>query len=526
MALSDNSSHAAARFSSLPMTQQLGLLVGLAASIAIGIWVVLWSQEPLYRPLYSNLSSSDASEVVDLLQQNGFKYKINKSTGTIMINSADVHDARMKLAADGLPRGNGKGYEMFSNANSFNTSQFMENARYRHALETELSRTISRFNSVKTARVHLAIPRQSSFVRSKRKPKASVFIDIYSGMSVPKNTIASISNLVASSVANLSSNDVTVVDQNGQLLNDGSGNGLMSMTDKFFDYRKQVEKSYSQKIQEILEPILGSGRVKAKVSAEIDFTSSEQTREIYNPDLPALRSELLMTEKKSVGQGRGGVVGAIANQPGALNTKEATTNSVKGLDAKDYRNQSTKNYELDKTISHTSQRPGRIERLTVAVLIDNKHSFDAKTNKTQTKPFTAQEINQIRTLVSDTIGINIKRGDSLNVINVAFNTPKPIETLPELSIYQQDWFWIIIKQTLGGVFVLILVFGVLRPTFKALVASNKKILVSDQETSSGRTAQIEKAIETPETRLDAVKTFAQVNPKGVAEVVKTWVDGE
>jgi flagellar M-ring protein FliF len=528
MALGANASHAAARFGSLPIVQQVGLLVGLAVSIALGIWVVQWSQEPLYRPLFANLNSSDAAEVVDILQQNGYAYKIDRDNGSIMIDSSDIHDARMKLAQEGLPRGNGRGYEIFSNSNSFNTSQFMENARYMHAIETELSRTITRFNAVKVARVHLAVPRQSAFVRKKRKPKASVFLSIYPGMSVSKQTIASIANLVASSVPNLSSSDVTVVDQNGQLLNEGSGNTMMSMTDKFYDYRREVEKSYAQKVQDILNPILGEGRVRAKVSADIDFTSSQQTREIYNPDLPALRAEQTMTESRDIGSQGGGVVGATANQPaqeGELQTTAQAGGTNNALGEKDIRRQSIRNFELDKTISHTEQRPGRIERITVAVLVDNKQFFNEQSGKMETKPLTDDEMNKIRLLVSDSIGLNIKRGDSLNVVNVAFNKPEPIEPLPELPIYEQSWFWMVVKQGLGGIFVLFLVFGILRPMFNSLANTNKKLVAAAQEALTQQQEKDDRPLDTPEARLSAVKQFASNNPKGVAEVVKTWVDG-
>lgn len=533
MALGENASHAAARFGSLPVTQQLGVLVGLAVSIALAIWVVLWAREPIYRPLFSNLTAAEASDIVEVLQQNGFEYKINRNTGTIMIDSEDVHDARMKLAQEGLPRGSGNGYEIFSKSSALNTSQFMENARYRHALETELARTITRFSSVKAARVHLAIPRQSAFVRKSRKPKASVFVDIYAGQVVSKQSVASIANLVASSVPNLTSSDVTVVDQNGQLLNEGNGNSMMSITDKFFDYRKQVEQSYANKIQDILEPILGVGRIRAKVSADIDFTSSEQTRELYNPDLPALRSEQTMREKKSIDQQGGGVVGAASNQPpqeGELQTQQASTNTTKAASESDYRSQSTKNYELDKTISHTQQRPGRIERLTVAVLVDNKSIYDKESGESKATPLTEDELNKIRMLVRDAIGINLKRGDSLNVVNVEFNKPEPIEPLPEPSIFEQSWFWQVMKQVSGGAFVLFLVFGVLRPIFNSLASSNMKLVSATQEAlahqnKSGAAGESESPLDTPEARLNAAKSFASSNPKGVAEVVKTWVDG-
>lgn len=529
MAMGDTASQAATSFSTLPIARQVGLLIGLSASIAIAVWVVLWSREPVYRPLFSHLNSTEASEVVDVLQRNGFDFKLNKDTGTIMIDSDDVHDARMKLAAEGLPRGNGRGYEIFSDGSSFTTSQFMENARYKHALETELARTIAKFNHVKDARVHLAIPRESAFVRHSRRPSASVFLTIYSGYQLRSHSIASITNLVASSVPNLNNDRVTVVDQKGQLLNEGGGKTLMSVTDKFFDYRQELESTYSQKIQEMLEPILGVGRVKAKVSADLDFTISEQTRESYNPDLPALRSEQEMREKKSSNQGVGGVAGATQNQPpgeGDLKTQTATTatgQQVSEVD-KDVRQQFTKNYELDKTISHTKQQPGRIMRLTVAVLVDNKQNVDKESGEVTTEPLSDEEITKIRVLVSDAIGLNIKRGDSLNVINVPFNTPAPMEALPPIPFYKQGWFWELMKQLIGGSFVIVVVFGVLRPILKSMATHGKKMATSALEGAEAK-SKLQAPEDTPETRMASAQKFASDNPKGVANVVKTWVDG-
>lgn len=529
MAMSENVSQAAMRFSSLPVTKQVGLLVALAASIAIAILVVLWSREPIYRPLFSNLNSADAAEVVDVLQRNGIEFKINKDNGTIMVTTDDIYQARMKLAAEGLPKAKGNGFEIFADTNSFNSSQFIENARYRHALEIELSRTISRFNQIKTARVHLAIPRETAFLRNEKKPKASVFVDVYSGMELNKLTVSSIINLVASSVTNLSSSDVTVVDQHGQLLNEGSLNSAFAMSDKYFDYRTEIERAYANKIQEILEPIFGVGKIKAKVSADIDYTSSEQTRELYNPDLPALRSEQVVSEKRSIGDAQGGVAGASSNQPtkaAKLETSRTAKISTGENGESDYRKQAIKNYELDKTISHTKQQPGRIDRLTVAVLVDNKSIFDEKTGATEEKALTDEELNKIRVLVSDTIGLNIKRGDSLNVVNVAFNKPAPIEPIPELPLLQQDWFWQIAKQLLGGIFVLLLVFGILKPAFKSLVSQSEKKQPNEAEGGAGNSpARLEKALDTTEAKMDAAKEFASNNPRGVAEVVKTWVDG-
>lgn len=544
MALADNASTAAAKFSSLSIPRQLGLMGGLAASIAIGMSVVLWSREPNYMPIFNEISPRDAAEVVDLLQRSAIPFKIDKNHGTVMVSTDEVQNARMKLAAEGLPRGNGAGYEIFSGSNTFNTSQFMENARYKQALETELARTISQFHDIKSARVHLAIPRESAFVRDTREPSASVFIDVYSNLEVKKQTIASIINLIASSVPNLAANRVTVVDQNGQLLSEGGGQNLFTNTERFMDYRQTLEKQYVQKIQDILTPILGYGRVSAKVAADLDFTSYEQTQEMYNPDVPSLRSEQSMEEKRSAGSAASGVPGALSNAPPANaslqqsrssnsgnssngNNKGASqslNNTSSNTESTDYRTQTTKNFELDKTISHTKNQPGSIKRLTVAVLVDDRQVMNPKTKKMEVKPLTAAEITQIKTLVSDAIGINASRGDSVNVINSHFIPPEPIMPIPDEPIWKKDYFWSIVKQVGAALFVLGIVFGLLKPLFRSLVGK-------PEPTEAERLAELTYKAENMlpqandyESQLALLRQVVDKEPKRVAQVVKTWVE--
>lgn len=396
MALADSASTVAAKFANLSIARQIGLLVGVAASIAIGLAVVLWSRDPNYVPLYTQMNARDAAEVVSALERNGFDFKIDNNNSMIMVAADNLQNVRLKLAMEGLPRDPVASEELFSSSNAFNSSQFMENARYKQALEAELARTISKFNDIKSARVHLAIPRESAFVRDAHEPSASVFLDVYSGLELKKHTIAAIVNLVASSIPNLSASRVTVVDQDGQLLNEGGGQTLFTDTERFLDYRQNLEHQYAQKIQDILTPILGYGRVRAKVSADIDFTSYEQTQEMFNPELPSLRSEQTMEEKRNFSNEAVGVPGTLSNTPKAnpaLTPKnrppknvppnaqpqpQAASDTSQSIDS---RTQSTKNFELDKTISHTKNQPGTIKRLTVAVLVDNKAVRDEKTKK-------------------------------------------------------------------------------------------------------------------------------------------------
>lgn len=538
MALADSASTAAAKFASLSIPRQIGLLFGLAASIAIGLAVVLWSRDPSYVPLYSQMNARDSSDVVAALERTGIEFKIDQNHGTVMVAADDLQNARLKLAAEGLPRESNGGEEMFAGSNTFNTSQFMENARYKQALETQLARTISKFNEIKSARVHLAIPRESAFVRDTQQPSASIFIDVYAGSEIKKHTIGAIINLVASSIPSLNASRVTVVDQDGQLLNEGGGQNLFSDTDRFLDYRQNLEHQYAQKIQDMLTPILGYGRVRAKVSADIDFTTFEQTQEMFNPELPSLRSEQKMEEKRSATNDASGVPGSLSNTPQAnpsvapkTDPKASQKNAQPETDqaqANDIRMQSTKNFELDKTVSHTKNQPGTIKRLSVAVLVDNRAVMDEKTKKLTQKPLSTKEIDQIKLLVSNAIGLDTKRGDSLNVINSGFVKPDPIAAIPEESFWQKDGFWSILKQSGGALFILALIFGVLRPMLKTL-ANNKDVPTIPSSapfgelTYEGGKISIKDATDY-DAQLSLLRQVVDKDPKRVAQVVKSWVD--
>lgn len=529
MALVDNASTVAAKFASLSIARQIGLLTGLAASIAIGLAVALWSRDPDYVPLYSQLNPRDSSDVVAALERNGIAFTVDKTHGALMVSAQDLHSARFKLAAEGLPR-ESRGDDAFGGSSAFNTSQFMENARYKQTLESELARTISKFNDIKSARVHLAIPRESAFVRDNQPPSASVFIDAYSAMELKKHTIAAIVNLVASSIPNLDASHVTVVNQDGRLLNEGGGQTLFTDTDRFLDYRQNLEHQYAQKIQDILTPMLGFGRVRAKVSADIDFTAYEQTKEQFNSEKPSMRSEQKMEEKHATPAAASGVPGTLSNTPpanaaAANQNKNAPPDSTQTSQSSDSRMQSTKNFELDKTVSHTKNQPGTIKRISVAVLVDNPSDMDEKTKKLVQKPLTPKDIDQIKLLVTDAIGLDTKRGDSLNVINSNFIKPEPIVALPEEKFWQKNWFWSIIKQSAGAVFILALLFGVLRPMLKT-IANNKNDPSNREEGSNGLTYSGGALVERDdfETKLSLLRQIVDKEPTRVAQVVKSWVD--
>jgi len=537
-----------ANISRQPIMKQVMFLVAIAASIAIGGYVLMWSQTPNYQVLFSGMQPKESSEVVAILQQSNIDYKLDPTTGALLVPASEVQALRMKLAAEGLPHSSTQGMEMLDGDQGFGTSQFVERARYQRAMEEELSRSISQLNNVESARVHLATPKQSVFVRDRKAPTASVIINLYAGRNIDPGQVTAITHMVASSVPNMSNADVTVVDQRGRLLSKNDRDANVALSDTQLEYTQKLEKGYISRIEDILSPIVGMDGVRAQVVAEVDFTVTEQTKESYNPDLAALRSEQIQEEKRVGAGGAFGVPGALTNQPPgggvapeavattqplAANGEVVTTTPapIPGSSSKN----STRNFELDRTISHTRVAPGSVRKLSVAVLIDERHSLDAEGNVITTA-LTESEMTRINALVMDAIGFNQARGDSLNVVNAPFMAPVSVAALPELPIWEQTWVWDVAKQALGAFLVLFLVFGVIRPAFKDL----NKIPVTDKQNSDGNAqsltaaqvaakptdrdeiAKITTGSADMEEQLNNVRSLVQQDPALVAQVVKNW----
>ncbi|MFQ5469326.1 MAG: flagellar basal-body MS-ring/collar protein FliF [Gammaproteobacteria bacterium] len=528
-------------FGSLSVFRQLAFIVAMAASIALGITVFNWADTPNYSLLYSNLTEQDAAEISNSLQQAGIEYKFTEGSGTILVDNNKVHDARLKLAAEGLPRGAGAGFEMLENQGGFGVSQFMENARYQRALEGELARTISAINSVRSARVHLAIPKQSAFIRNRKKPTASVTIDLFPGRMMEQGQVAAITHMVSASIPNLESDQVTVIDQKGRLLTSPNGSDDMHLTSTQFAHRQRLEQYYIERIEDILTPIVGMGAVQAQVSADIDFTITEQTQESFNPDLPAIRSEQTFDEQRSGGATAAGIPGSLSNSaPGAAG-QEATA-GAEGSASVNSSKRTTRNYELDKTISHIKIGGGTIKRLSVGVVVDNKIVFDEDLEEDVSTPLSKEEVDRITTLVKEAVGFDMQRGDSVNVVNAAFTVPPEPEPLPEPSMMDNPALWGYVKQGFAGIVVLFLVFGVLRPVLRELVVKGETVnanqprlhaqvadggLQNDQLSLSG--AGGEPKIASPsnyETNLNNAQTLAAQDPKRVAQVVNNWVGSD
>jgi flagellar M-ring protein FliF len=280
----------------LPVVRQVGLLVGLAASIALGVYVVLWSRSPDYSVLYHQVSARDAGEIANVLQQQNIAFKVNTDSGLIMVDSGKVHQARMALAAQDLPHSAGDGFDLIEKDQGFGTSDFIQNARYQRALEGELARTIIAISAVQNARVHLALPKESAFLADKRKPSASVFVDLAPGRHLRDEQVSAIVHLVASSVPNMDSGAVTLVDNNGNLLSNTHPNSGIGLSTRQLEYKHRVEIELASNIENILSPIVGSNKVRAQVVAAMDFTQLEMTKESFDPDSPAVRSEQRVEE--------------------------------------------------------------------------------------------------------------------------------------------------------------------------------------------------------------------------------------
>ncbi|AVD82295.1 flagellar basal body M-ring protein FliF [Pseudomonas sp. SWI6] len=560
--------------SQMPMLRQVGLLVGLAASVAIGFAVVLWSQQPDYRPLYGSLAGMDTKQVMDVLAAADIPYNVEPNSGALLVKADDLSRARLKLAAAGVAPSDGNvGFEILDKEQGLGTSQFMEATRYRRGLEGELARTISSLNNVKAARVHLAIPKSSVFVRDERKPSASVLVELYPGRALEAGQVMAIVNLVATSVPELEKSQVTVVDQKGNLLSDQLQDTALTMAGKQFDYSRRMESMLTQRVHNILQPVLGNDRYKAEVSADLDFSAVESTSEQFNPDQPALRSEQSVNEQRSSSQGPQGVPGALSNQPpaGASAPENATAaapaagaiqpgqplvdaNGQQIMDPAtgqpmlapypaDKRQQTTKNFELDRSISHTRQQQGRLTRLSVAVVVDDQVKVDAASGESTRTPWGAEDLARFTRLVQDAVGFDASRGDSVTVINVPFAADRG-EEIADIAFYQQPWFWDIVKQVLGVLFILVLVFGVLRPVLNNITGGGKQAATdSDMELGGmigldGELANDRVSLGGPssillpspsegyEAQLNAIKGLVAEDPGRVAQVVKEWINAD
>ena len=526
-----------------PLVRQLLVMAGIAASVALGVAVVLWSQSPSYSLLYGNLGDKGGQEVMEALQKAQVDYRVDTATGGILVPSRKLHEVRMTLASQGLPRSEGLGFELMQKETAHGTSRLVEQARHHRATEGELARTIATVSSVESARVHLAIPKQSVFVRKRVPPSASVVVRLHAGRSLDQAQVDAIVHLVAASVPELEPANVTVVDQRGRLLNGERQAGELRLTATQFEHARQVEEHYRERVETLLAPIVGAGAVRAQVSADIDFTVTEQTREQFGPEQGALRSEQL-SEETTRAAALQGVPGALSNQPPAPATAPerarggAAEQTAAPAEPTSTSKRSTRNFEVDKTISHIRNAPAQLRRLSVAVVVDDVVVPGVDGAEPTRRERTPEEIERIAALVRDTIGFSEKRGDSVRVVNAAFLPTEEIAT-PAARFWEEAWFWDVLRQGGGLALVALLVLGVLAPTLKRLAAS--AALPAPTGTAhgghlvlaggSGAAAQLEGPREPArlpgparyEEVVEAARGMVRDDPKRVAQLVKTWV---
>jgi flagellar M-ring protein FliF len=525
------------------------LLLGVAAAVAAGVGVALWSHGSTYSLLFGNLADADAAQVTQSLEQSGIPYKVEN--GAVLVPVERVSDARMRLAAKGLP-GSG-GFSLMEKDPGFGVSQFMENARYQHAIETELARTIASLKPIEGARVHLAVPQQSAFVRDRKQVSASVFLQLRSGYRLDREQVASIINLVASSIPELGAEQVTVVDSQGRLLSAPEKDTEFAAREEQLDIATRMEQDYSHRIESLLTPLLGPGRVRAQVVAQIEMASTEEAREQYRPDSQIVRSEQTSEEQSRSGAGGAqGVPGALTNQPpeggtaqppdgtppAAVAAAAATPGAANGTATAaaggpdNSSRQATRNYEIDRTVAYTRQPAGRLQRLSVAVLIDNLRTTAADGKVTET-PLKDDQLARITTLVRDAVGFDEARGDRVSVVNQSF-LPETAEAVPEIEappLWERPMVREGAKLLSGLIIVVLLVLMVLRPLIKGITAASKVVMMpapqlagggggdNPQAAGAGRPAS---AI-AYEQQIAQARSIVAKDPARVAQVVKEWV---
>ncbi len=557
-------------FNRLGSQQKIVFMVAIAAIIAVIVGSILWSRQPNWKVLFSNLNEKDGGSIAAILEQQNIPHRYSDN-GALLVPSERVHEVRLKLASQGLPRGGMVGFELMENQ-KFGVSQFAEQVNYQRGLEGELARTIQSIGSVQSARVHLAIPKPSVFVREEQKPTASVMLNLYPGRTLDAGQVAGITHLVSSSVPQLPATNVTVIDQSGVLLSQLKS----KLTEAGLDpaqikYVREVENSIIKRIDEILSPLLGQDNFKVQVAADVDFSQMEQTAESYRPnntpESSSIRSQQ-NNETASINQAAGGVPGALTNQPPVPATAPLTTPATGNAPAQPGKpgeqapgkidaagvtaplnaagqpistsKNATINYELDKTIRHTRQGMGAIRRLSAAVVLNHRKDVD-KTGKPITKPIPEPEMKQMNELVREAMGFSKERGDTLSVANAPFTAVDksenelPIWKDPENVSFLKDIF----KYLLIAGIVALLYLKVIQPSLKTMFPpphEEGKHGSGEGEAggsfgSSGLPGSNEEGeeggahvhIDHYAVKIQKAREMAEKDPKAIANLIKDWM---
>ncbi len=541
----------AQRFNELSATKKLTLAGAVAASFALIVGLFLWNSAPEYKVLFSNLAERDAGAVTATLQQMNVPYQ-TEANGTLLVPASQVYDLRFKLASQGIPKGGAVGFELMDSP-KLGMTQFQEQLAFQRGLEGELARTVQSLAPVESARVHLALPKPSVFIRDKQMPSASVLVNLHPGRTLDPGQVQSIVHLVSSSVPELSPNSITVVDQAGNLLTaKNDGQGLRGLNASQLEYTKEMESYFVQRIEAIVAPIVGSGNVKAEVRADLDFSEEEATSESWKPnptpDTQSIRSQQSVEDVNRANTEAQGVPGALTNQPPGPATAPVTApaganagpnTGTSNQETSSSRKENTINYELDKTVRHVKASLGRVKRLSVAVVVNHRALRDAEGKFGKPTPLSVQEMGQINSLVREAMGFNQPRGDTVNVVNAAFTEAR---TEPELPLWKDPDNVALAKDLLKNLIIFglafYLVFGVLRPMLRDLVKPPEPVPAEGEEEEGEGThveggvtygpdgKPISAPVDTYAEILAKVREFAKTNPKITAEIVKEWMNKE
>ena len=540
------------RLSALDRAQRMRLGAGVALLVAAAVAAVVMGRQPDYRVLFSNLGDKDGGAVVAQLSQMNVPYKYSEGGGAILIPAERVHDVRLRLATQGLPKGSVAGFELME-SNKFGMTQFQERLNFQRGLEGELTRSIQALSSVQSARVHLALPNQNGFFREQQKPSASVLVSLHPGRILDRAQLAGIVHLVASSVPELAPSAVSVLDDTGKLLSQSPDSTAgAEINAQQLLYVQQLEQQYSRRIMDILEPVVGRDNVKAQVTAEVDFSQTESTSEQFRPnqtpDSSAVRSQQVLESRGSSTKTATGVPGAVANQPPApsaapINGANPAPNAggQQGTEEQTNKRESTTNYEVDKTVKVVRGSTGAVKRLSAAVVVNYQSAEDK--GKTVTKALTPEQIEQMTALVRETIGFNRERGDSVNLMNTPFQvtavptTDTPLWKQPEVVDLAKTFAW-----PVGAVlFAALVLMGLVRPALKgsapAKATAAKPVAGGQLDALEAETPERpalaapsrkdEVLPATPEQlRLEDARVLAKENPVAVANILKTWLNGD
>ncbi len=509
------------------VSQRMIVLLALAGSVAGLIAIGLWTQQPDLQVLFSNLSTEDASAIVDKLKEQKVPYETSGGGGTILVPSAQVYDLRLQLAGMGLPHGGGVGFEIFDRS-TLGMSEFVQKLNYRRALQGELARTVAQMAGVEKARVHLAIPERRLFSNEQDRARASVIVSLYSGQVLGKSQVQGIIHLVASSVEGLQARDVTVVDGQGRILSSSAPDDPAGLTNTQLEYQQAVEKDIESRIQSMLERIVGANKAVVRVSSVVDFRKVETTEERYDPNGQVVRSEQRGQEKSNGVNGQsGGVPGVESNVPPGTEQEPSPTSSTSSQTKNE-----TVNYEISRTVSRIVEPTGTIKKLSVAVLVDGTYEAakpaegeKAGTAETARKyiPRTAEEMKRIEDIVKKAMGYSAERQDQVEVVNMQFgfgeeNQPVGIESAQEP---QKPWMPYV-RYAVGGVFFLLLLFFVVRPLLGMLATASTPVAVSDTPALPASVGQVEATLAGGKPR-GQLLDMAKSNPDATAVVVKQWL---